>query len=148
MAQDVDHPPERDPSMSPMVLSNLAWVWCYIDGPWKETDALSGLGWLYFQENVDGSLVGARNLRWSLSSLSSLHSELETFIWAMHCMIANQKMTVAFATDCAELVKMVSTSMKWPAFTIHLEEYARSKELLSFSSFCSSLVHITLRQTS
>ena len=34
---------------------------------------------------------------------------------------------VVFATDCSQLVKMVSISKEWPPFSTHLEEFNRIK---------------------
>ena len=45
---------------------------------------------------------------------------------------------VVFATDCSQLVNMVSTPTEWPAFTTHMEEFLRCKEF--FQTF--SLQHI------
>ncbi|XP_024016372.1 uncharacterized protein LOC112089850 [Eutrema salsugineum] len=78
-----------DPSVSPTMSVPMAYGrwWCYIDG-------------------VTEKIVGAQNVR---RSLTRLHAETEDLIGVMHCMLENQKMEVAFATDCLELVKMVST---------------------------------------
>ncbi|XP_056858277.1 uncharacterized protein LOC130507599, partial [Raphanus sativus] len=53
--------------------------WCFIDGSWKDKDSFSGQGWYSTLEGFD-SLMGARNVR---ASLSPLHSEVEALIWAM-----------------------------------------------------------------
>ena len=50
-------------------------------------------------------LLGARNVR---ASLSPLHAEMEALIWAMECMKNLRQFQVTFATDCYQLVKMVS----------------------------------------
>ena len=34
---------------------------------------------------------------------------------------------VVFATDCSQLVKMVSTPEEWSAFSTHMEEFIHSK---------------------
>ncbi|XP_056859997.1 uncharacterized protein LOC130508482 [Raphanus sativus] len=68
--------------------------------------------------------MGAMNLR---RSLSPLHAECEALIWAMECMKTLQFSDVVFATDCSQLVKMVSSPEEWPAFTTHMEEFRRSK---------------------
>ena len=47
----------------------------------------------------------ARNTR---ASLSPLHSEVEALIWTMECMKNLRQYHVTFATDCSQLVKMVS----------------------------------------
>lgn len=46
--------------------------------------------------------MGAVNLR---RSLSPLHTEVETLVWAMKCMTCAEKRDVAFITDCSNLVK-------------------------------------------
>lgn len=51
----------------------------------------------------------------------------------MTCLVAYKQTEVIFATDCSELVKMVSAPMEWSAFAIHLEELTSSKAL--FTSF-------------
>lgn len=65
---------------------------------------------------------------WICEESYPLHSELETLIWAMHCMLAQQKKVLAFATYYFELVKIVFTPTDRPAFSVHLEEFMRSKE--------------------
>lgn len=108
---------------------------CYVDGSWKETDNFSGLGWTCIGASGVETLVGARNLR---RSLSFLHSELEALIWAMHCLLANQKTEVTFATDSTELIKMLASPTEWSAFATHLEEFSRSKA--SFTRFTLSSI--------
>ena len=78
--------------------------WCFIDGSWKENDIFSGHGWFSTLEWFDG-LMGARNVR---ASLSPLHAEMEALLWAMECMRNLRQFQVTFATDCSQLVKMVS----------------------------------------
>ena len=49
--------------------------------------------------------MGVRNVR---PSLSPLHAEVEALVWAMECMMNLHQYRVTFATDCSQLVKMVS----------------------------------------
>ncbi|KAL0722237.1 hypothetical protein Bca4012_036836 [Brassica carinata] len=49
---------------------------------------------------------------------------------------------VIFATDCSQLVKMVSSPEDWPAFATHMEEFSRSK--IFFPSF--KIIHIPRAQ--
>ncbi|XP_024006411.1 uncharacterized protein LOC112082928 [Eutrema salsugineum] len=105
--------------------------WCYIDGSWKDTELSVGLGWYLFKECTIDKVMGAQKVR---RSLTPLHAEMEAFICAMHCMLKNQKTAVAFATDCSELVKMVSTPEEWPAFTLHLEEIGKMHDRFSYFS--------------
>ena len=69
-------------------------------------------------------MMGAMNLR---RSLSPMHAECEALIWAMECMKTLPFSNVFFATDCSQLVKMVSTSEEWPAFSTHMREFSCSK---------------------
>ena len=78
--------------------------WCFTDGSWKDNDLFSGQGWFNTLPGFDG-LLAARNVR---ECLSPLHAEMETLIWAMECMKNLRQFQVTFATDCFQLVKMVS----------------------------------------
>lgn len=69
--------------------------------------------------------MGARNLR---RNLPPLHTELEALIWAMHCLIVQQKTKMEFAIDSTELVDMVKEPTKWPVFAVYLEELERNKQ--------------------
>ena len=97
---------------------------CYIDGAWKEEDMFTGQGWFCRKSGSADVMMGAMNLR---RSLSPLHAEFEALIWEMECMKTLQFFDVVFATDCSQLVKMVSTPDEWPAFSTHIEEFNRSK---------------------
>ena len=80
--------------------------WCYIDGAWKEQDIFTGQGWFYRKEGSTDTMMGAMNIR---RSLSPLHDESEALILAMECMKTFHISEMMFATDCSQLVKMVST---------------------------------------
>lgn len=116
------------------VIPNIPGRWCFTDGSWKEHDQFSGQGWYSTLEGFDG-LMGARNTR---AASSALHSEIESLIWAMECMRNLSQFSVTFATDCSQLVKMVSEPEEWPAFASYLEDIFVLKR--SFNS--SELVHI------
>ena len=88
-----------------MTLPSISRRWCFTDGSWKESNIFSRQGWLSTLEGFDG-LLGARNVR---ASLSPLHAEMEALLWAMVCMRNLRQFHVTFATDCSQLVKMVST---------------------------------------
>ena len=77
-----------------------------------------GQGWYSTLPGFDG-LLGARNVR---ACFSPLHSEVETLIWAMECMKNLIQFQVTFATDCSQLMKMVSEPEEWPAFESHPED--------------------------
>ncbi|XP_056864041.1 uncharacterized protein LOC130511184 [Raphanus sativus] len=83
--------------------------------------------------------MGARNIR---ASLSPLHAEIEALIWAMECMRNLRQFRVTFATDCLQLVKMVSEPDDWPAFANMLEDIKTLKE--SFHSL--EIIHVPRTQ--
>ncbi|XP_033128225.1 uncharacterized protein LOC117125827 [Brassica rapa] len=114
--------------------------WCFTDGSWKENDNFSGQGWFSTLEGFAG-LMGARNVR---TSLSPLHAEMEALLWAMECMRNLRQFQVTFATDCSQLVKMVSEPEEWPAFASYLEDIKVLKE----SFLQSEIVHVSRTQNS
>lgn len=95
-----------------------------MDGSWKAQEKFSGQGW-YSTLQVFEGLMGARNMR---ASISSLHSEIEALIWAMESMKILRQYHVTFATDCIQLVKMVYTPKKWLAFTNYLDDISILQE--------------------
>ena len=70
------------PQLVDTTLPSIPGRWCFVDGSWKKGDTFSGQGWYSTLEGFDG-LLGARNVR---ASLSPLHAEMETLLWAMVCM--------------------------------------------------------------
>ena len=70
----------------------------------ENKEHFSGQGWYNTLVGFDG-LLGAQNVR---VSLSPLHSEVEVLIWAMECVKNLRHFQVTFATNCSQLVKMVS----------------------------------------
>ena len=98
--------------MQDRIVPSIPRTWCFIDGSWKDKEQFSGQGWYSTLAAFDG-LLGARNVR---ASLSPLHSEVEALIWAMECMKNLRQFQVTFATDCSQLVKMVSEPEEWPVF--------------------------------
>ena len=80
------------PHVEVTTLPSILGRWCFTYGSWKENDIFSGQGWLSTLEGFDG-LMGARNVQ---ASLSLLHAEMETLLWAMKCM-----------RNLRQLVKMV-----------------------------------------
>ena len=109
--------------------------WCFSDGSLKENELMAGQGWYSTLEGFD-SLMGARNVR---ASLSPMHAEMEALLWAMKCMRNLRQFQVTFATDCSQLVKMVSEPEELPGFAVYLEDLKTLKE--SFLS--SEIIHIS-----
>ena len=106
------------PPIVATIMPSIPGRWCFTDGSWKEGDSFSGQGWYSTFEGFDG-LLGARNVR---ACLSPLHAEMEALLWAMVCMRNLRQFQVTFATDCSQLVKMVSTPEEWPAFANYLDD--------------------------
>ena len=79
--------------------------------------------------------MGARNTR---ACLSPLHAEMEALIWAMEYMRNLHQFQVTFATDCSQLVKMVSEPEEWPAF----ESYMHDIMILKTSFISSEIIHV------
>ena len=77
----------------------------------------------------------ARNIR---ASLSPLHSEIEVLLWEMKCMKNLRQFRVTFATDCSQLVKIVSEPDEWPAFANYLEDI----RILQGSFINSEIIHV------
>ncbi|CDY39338.1 BnaC05g10410D [Brassica napus] len=98
---------------------------CYVDGAWRAQDSCTRQGWVYKAGGSTDTLMGAMFIR---KSLSPLHEKCEVLIWAMECMKTLRISEVVFATDCSQLVKMVSTPTEWPAFITQMEEFLRCKE--------------------
>jgi len=119
-------------------LPSIPGRWCFTDGSWKEGDMFSGQGWFSTLEGFE-SLMGARNVR---ASLTPLHAEMEALLWAMECMKNLRQFQVTFATDCSQLVKMVSEPEEWPAFASYLEDIKSLKE--SFTR--SEIIHVPRTQ--
>ncbi|KAG2280107.1 hypothetical protein Bca52824_051327 [Brassica carinata] len=62
---------------------------------------------------------------------------MEALIWAMECMRNLHQFQVTFATDCSQLVKMVSEPEEWPAF----ESY-RDIKLPKTYFTSSTIIHV------
>ena len=84
-------------------------------------------------------MLGARNVR---ASLSPLHAKIEALLWAMECNL--RQFQVTFATNCSQLVKMVSEPEEWSAFANYLEDIKTLKE--SFTR--SEIIYVPLTKNS
>ena len=84
--------------------------------------------------------MGAITVRASLSPLA----EIDALIWVMECMRNLHQFQVMFATDCSQLVKMVSEPEEWSAFEVYLEDIKFLKE--SFRN--SEIIHVPRTENS
>lgn len=115
-------------------LPSLPGRWCFTDESWKAHEMFSGQGWYSTLEGLKG-LMGARNTR---VSLSYFHSEMEALTCAMESMRKLRQYHVTFATDCIQLVKIVSTPEEWAAFANYLDDI----KVLQQSFHHSEIIHI------
>ncbi|KAL0715042.1 hypothetical protein Bca4012_022021 [Brassica carinata] len=121
-----------------VVLPNIPGHWCFTDGSWKDKDLFTGHAWYSNLEGFDG-LMGARNVR---ATLTPLHAEIEVLLWAMECIRNLHQFHVTFATDCSQLVKMVSELEEWPTFANYLEDI----KILRGNFNHSEIIHIPRTQ--
>ena len=63
-----------------------------------------------------------------MASLSPFHAEDEALLWAMECKKNLRQFHVTFATDCSQLLKMVSEPEELPVFANYLEDINILKE--------------------
>ncbi|ESQ27756.1 hypothetical protein EUTSA_v10019496mg [Eutrema salsugineum] len=105
-----------------------------VDASWTGSDLITGLGWS-LKEDRSGETLGLQGCR---RSLSALHAELESLLWAMSCMKDRLILSVHFQTDCLDLVSMSESPSDWPSFLSELEIFRNLRE--SFLNF--TLSHI------
>ncbi|XP_010481142.1 PREDICTED: uncharacterized protein LOC104759979 [Camelina sativa] len=108
---------------------------CQIDGSWKTSDPLEGLGWWFCNSEDVTLFLGARSQR---RGPSPLHSELQALIWAMSSLLASGVDCQVFETDYAELLAMVQSPDDWPAFSTLLDEFSILRS--SFPAFTLSRI--------
>ncbi|CAA7050023.1 unnamed protein product [Microthlaspi erraticum] len=108
---------------------------CQVDGAWKETDCRAGLGLYYFNTNTLEKLMGTCNLR---RGISPLQTELEALIWAMQCMLRNNKLIIVFQTDCSDVVKWCLNQRSGRLFHYYLRSSIEFTNLTGWPSRWSS----------
>ncbi|ESQ34668.1 hypothetical protein EUTSA_v10009844mg [Eutrema salsugineum] len=107
---------------------------CQVDASWTGSGLVTGLGWS-LKEDRSGETFGLQGCR---RSLSVLHAELESLLWAMSCIKDRLTLSVHFQTDCLDLVNMSESPSDWPSFLSELEVFRNLRE--SFINF--TLSHI------
>lgn len=107
---------------------------CCIDGSWHAKQSRSGHGWIV---SCDGKLMHM-GLKGSPRSLSPLHTELESLLWTMKCLVAIPMTSILILTDCSDLIKMTLNPEEWSAFSTELRDFEYFRDL--FSTF--SIKHI------
>ncbi|XP_023644536.1 uncharacterized protein LOC111832445 [Capsella rubella] len=105
---------------------------CFIDGSWHVKEERSGHGWIV---SFGGRTLWL-GLKGSRRSLSPLHAELDTLIWAMGSLVSLGLTNIHFATDCLDLLAMTAHNEDWPAFSSELSNFKSLKDrFVSFSIF-------------
>ncbi|XP_024010239.1 LOW QUALITY PROTEIN: uncharacterized protein LOC112085271 [Eutrema salsugineum] len=122
------------PTPTPTNTSTSEMSGCFIDGSWLDSAGISGLGWIV-AANRNISLVGLRGID---RSLSPLHAELDSLLWAMKCVLSSHVTSEVFYTDCLDLISMTANPSDWPTFAAELEDFRSLSSC--FSSF--RLAHI------
>ncbi|KAG7534390.1 Ribonuclease H-like superfamily [Arabidopsis thaliana x Arabidopsis arenosa] len=100
---------------------------CQIDASWHSEDTLSGHGWVL----VDQDRILQLGLKTSRRSLSPLHAEIDSLLWAMECLISLGITNGAFASDCSDMISLLDNQDAWPTFAA---EIASFRSLVCFFS--------------
>ncbi|XP_033132318.1 uncharacterized protein LOC117127116 [Brassica rapa] len=97
--------------------------WCFSDGSWKANNIFSGQGWYSTLPGFDG-LMGARNTR---ASLSPLHAEFESLIWAMEYIktlstgFQSSEIIYVPRTQNTQADKLARSARIQPSFVVHMD---------------------------
>ncbi|KAG7581014.1 Reverse transcriptase zinc-binding domain [Arabidopsis suecica] len=92
---------------------------CQIDASWHSEDNLSGHGWVL----VDQDRILQLGLKSSRRSLSPLHAEIDSLLWAMDCLISLGITNGAFASDCSDLISILDNQEAWPTFAAEMASF-------------------------
>ncbi|XP_023633512.1 uncharacterized protein LOC111829070 [Capsella rubella] len=100
---------------------------CQCDASWLDSDPFSGLGWILLDDRGNfsqgHSWFGLKSVR---RSLSPLHAEWDSLLWAMESMLALSHFNASFATDCSDILAVLEAPSDWPTFAA---EYASFRDL-------------------
>ena len=102
---------------------------CQFDASWHADDSLSGHGWVLVRHDA----VLHMELKSDRRSLSPLHAEFDSLLWAMECLISIGETSGVFASNCSNLITILDNQDDWPTFAAELASY-RSL-VCFFSSF-------------
>ncbi|KAG7599040.1 Reverse transcriptase domain [Arabidopsis suecica] len=92
---------------------------CQIDASWHSEDSLSGHGWVL----VDQDRILQLGLMSSRRSLSPLHAEIDSLLWAMECLISLGITNGAFASDCSDMISILDNQDAWPSFAAEMSSF-------------------------
>ncbi|KAL0677148.1 hypothetical protein Bca4012_005129 [Brassica carinata] len=114
--------------------------YCRFDASWKGDDARYGDGLVI--ENEDGTTTFGSFA--SNRSLSPLQAEFGTLLWAMKSSLILGHESMAFESDCLQLVRLIEEKEEWPSLMAEFDEFLTlcSKFLLCSFSFVSCLKNV------
>jgi len=92
---------------------------CQFGASWHLEDTLSGHGWILVDQDITLHLGFKSTKR----SLSPLHAEVDSLLWAMKCMISIGETSGAFASDCSDLISLLDNQEEWPTFAAELASF-------------------------
>lgn len=90
--------------------------------------------------------IGDRILHLGLNGLrrciSPLHAELETFLWAMNCLVTISIIGVVFATDCSDLIDMTYNHVEWRSFASEVKYFFVLHRFFIYIKYISHSINI------
>ena len=92
---------------------------CKIDASWKDGEDRYGGGCVI--ENEDGNTIFGSFA--SNRVLSPLHAEFGTPLWAMKSSLALGYVSMAFGSDCLQLVKLIEEEEEWTSLMVEFDEF-------------------------
>ncbi|XP_013588878.1 PREDICTED: uncharacterized protein LOC106297141 [Brassica oleracea var. oleracea] len=92
---------------------------CRFDALWKGDDTRYGGGLVI--ENEDGTTTFGSFA--SNRSLSPLHAEFGTLLWAMKSSLILGHESMAFELDCLQLVRLIEEEEEWPSLMAEFDEF-------------------------
>uniref|UniRef100_A0A0D3C6U1 RNase H type-1 domain-containing protein n=1 Tax=Brassica oleracea var. oleracea TaxID=109376 RepID=A0A0D3C6U1_BRAOL len=104
--------------------SILTYLWWISNASWISNGNVSGLGWS-LKDQMGSEYF---RLRACSRSLSALHAEMKSLLWATSCMRDMRITSIRFETNCLDLMNITTNPMDWPTFATEIEMYQRLQE--------------------
>ncbi|KAL9286275.1 putative reverse transcriptase zinc-binding domain-containing protein [Arabidopsis thaliana] len=107
------------PVLGPTPAPDTSFSECQVDAFWHVEDPLSGHGWVLVRQE----LIIHLGLKSAQRSLSPLHAEFDSLLWAMECMISIGDTSGTFASGCSDLISILDNQKNWLTFAAELASY-------------------------
>ncbi|KAF2611949.1 hypothetical protein F2Q70_00012198 [Brassica cretica] len=106
---------------------------CRFDASWKDNNLRYGGGFVI--ENKDGNTIYGSFA--SNRVLSPLHTEFNALLWPMRSSLVLGYISMAFVSDCLQLVKLIEEEEEWPSLMAEFDDFIelRSKFICCSISF-------------